>query len=981
MCVTLLPVSALAENAPAEELVLEAVDAEEPVVEEPINEESAPVVLSEVNGPEVEEPVEDSSSAAEDEVIEEPVVKEHIVEEPVRVVFACEPTAAMITVYDAVQTGANGEALVIEAETDGSYLLFPGDYWYDAQSEGFIPVEKQPFTVKAQAPSLEIALILSPIPAQEALIENSSQATSDEVLDFDNNAQGVLPEGTEVSVSGSLDLPFVIVDVDTPQNLLDGYAVQEISSLYPRLPILRAPKNVGNALSGPPAILYTESKTCIRQIADGERESTIFSFSIESLFDNKIIWTQEELGLDKPLYTVNSDGKRIINSTDIINALTDKLDLRSVLTALLQDCPYELYWYDKVVGVQPSWAFNLRLVNNDTAVKFTYTSYKTKFAVASEYQNGGTFVMNTTLGQEVQSAVSNAQAIVSAAASYSLVDKLNYYRQRICDLVSYNDAAAGGGVAYGNPWQLIWVFDNDSSTNVVCEGYAKAFQYLCDLSDIGSATCYTVTGNMAYGTGAGNHMWNIVTMPDGKNYLVDITNCDLGSVGYPDKLFLKGCTGANPTYSCCDVTYTYGYSDTNPSPFTEAELTLSATDYDAGSPCTHPAEQLVIDPAVPATCTATGLTEGSHCGACGDVIVAQQLTEKAPHTPRDPVHEDEEPATCTEAGHYEAVVYCTTCGEELSRETVETPATGHHFSKGVCEICGAYEYAARVMSATLTLEDQVNINFYVSVFDGAAEDYTSVYTLRGVETRKNLAELETDAAGRYRVVVPVVAKEMTEPVSMYLVDKNGETVSNVVDYSVETYCKNKLTSSDAGLRSLCTALLDYGAYTQKLLGYNTENLANRSLHADGMSPEVEAASVPVECYVQQITDKTGTEGITPKSAALVVEAATIIKIRYMLAAGYDIGEYRFECGGKTLQPVKESENADGSSVYHVELRGIAAKRMNEAYTIAVTHNGEGTMAVTYSVLTYAYNKQNVAETGGFAKALYLYHCAAKEFFG
>ena len=30
--------------------------------------------------------------------------------------------------------------------------------------------------------------------------------------------------------------------------------------------------------------------------------------------------------------------------------------------------------------------------------------------------------------------------------------------------------------------ELIWVFDGDSSTNVVCEGYAKAFQYLCDLS-------------------------------------------------------------------------------------------------------------------------------------------------------------------------------------------------------------------------------------------------------------------------------------------------------------------------------------------------------------------------------------------------------------------------------------------------------------------------------------------------------------------
>lgn len=34
----------------------------------------------------------------------------------------------------------------------------------------------------------------------------------------------------------------------------------------------------------------------------------------------------------------------------------------------------------------------------------------------------------------------------------------------------------------------------------------------------------------------------------------------------------------------------------------------------------------VVDPAVPATSTSTGLTEGSHCGTCGKVLVAQQVT-------------------------------------------------------------------------------------------------------------------------------------------------------------------------------------------------------------------------------------------------------------------------------------------------------------------------------------------------------------------
>lgn len=39
----------------------------------------------------------------------------------------------------------------------------------------------------------------------------------------------------------------------------------------------------------------------------------------------------------------------------------------------------------------------------------------------------------------------------------------------------------------------------------------------------------------------------------------------------------------------------------------------------------------VVDPAVPATCTKTGLTEGSHCSVCKEVIVSQMTTQKTGH--------------------------------------------------------------------------------------------------------------------------------------------------------------------------------------------------------------------------------------------------------------------------------------------------------------------------------------------------------------
>ena len=96
--------------------------------------------------------------------------------------------------------------------------------------------------------------------------------------------------------------------------------------------------------------------------------------------------------------------------------------------------------------------------------------------------------------------------IVKEFQDFTETEKLYGYKETICYLTSYNDDVTEAD-EYGDPWQLIYVFDGDDSTNVVCEGYSKAFQYLCDLSDI---TCYTVTGMMDGGTGEGPHMWNVV---------------------------------------------------------------------------------------------------------------------------------------------------------------------------------------------------------------------------------------------------------------------------------------------------------------------------------------------------------------------------------------------------------------------------------------------------------------------------------------
>ncbi len=349
-------------------------------------------------------------------------------------------------------------------------------------------------------------------------------------------------------------------------------------------------------LTGMNSYAYDIVKSKAAAVADGAQASTEFTFTlpIREAYGTEIWYTAEQLGVASIL---DSSGKV---RKEAINALFEKISWNGekVVKSLLCDMPYELYWFDKTKYL---WSQTYARKQEGGVTYLGYQNDPTmyiKMSIATGYHNGSPtnpsgstktyyFTANTEKTGAAKKTIEKAREIRNNAAALSDYEKLVYYRNTICSLVSYNSSVTGS-TAYGDPWQVIYVFDEDPSTNVVCEGYSKAFKLLCDLSSFkdGYLESQTVTGYLKESGGSTvSHMWNIVRMDDGKRYLCDITNCDGSTVGAPDKLFLKGMAGSGEnTYSIVlSKTLTYTYDLSTISLFTTDELALSSSDYAAST--------------------------------------------------------------------------------------------------------------------------------------------------------------------------------------------------------------------------------------------------------------------------------------------------------------------------------------------------------------------------------------------------------------
>ncbi len=351
--------------------------------------------------------------------------------------------------------------------------------------------------------------------------------------------------------------------------LLDHY----VENLF-GMPTVQLRKRGIQPLTGLNKVIYDRLVPFIQDVASGEitATETTLNLSLSELGLSKYEWSASDLGIASIV-----ENGQVTNETSVAVRRLLGYDISLVIGCLRAEHPYEMYWYDVEYGY--AYTYPGRVINRNGAYYVTFDNCSMRFSlsVSQDFakkgydENGNSiyYIYRTdpSLARSAVRAAENAVRIVEKNASKSNYGKLNAYRQEISDLSSYNHDAWNNGSAqqpYGNPWQLVWVFDGDPATKVVCEGYAKAFQYLCDQSSFkGNVNCITVNGTESDGGTSGRHAWNIVHMNNGLNYLVDVTICDSASLTEGNWLFMAGYY-SNPSTSqyvfrCNSKNYTYTY--------------------------------------------------------------------------------------------------------------------------------------------------------------------------------------------------------------------------------------------------------------------------------------------------------------------------------------------------------------------------------------------------------------------------------------
>lgn len=592
---------------------------------------------------------------------------------------------------------------------------------------------------------------------------------------------------------------------------------------------------------------------------------------------------------------------------------------------------------------------------------------------------------------------------------WSDVEKLLYFHDYIVTHCDYDVDAIKTGTAKIEQYYTYDAYGCLVMQKCVCEGYSRAFDYLCERAGI---SCNLISSEVNC------HMWNYVTMSNGNSYYVDCTNDDPVSNGaeYPGYAGYCSHNYFLNSYSTIAGTNNHTAGDWQLDDWdTGCESNATDTSYDEYFWRTdrYPGYQFYLRSAfIPVgdnkwvvfrdedkysnvvnrtlqvydfktetrtefTFLETSITPAKYSAlakygddlilASGDNIyqivlssdklsgTAQViLTNSTTTTGFDPSTTDFQGVSV--AGNTLSYVIYSSQYVVAGRGSITLPLD--NVVKG------------KVTGCSLTLDGTIGINFYLQL----PHDYSGTVMITGPQGDKTFTTMpDPDINGNYIFTYSVESDEMADEVTLSL---SGAGISNAncaggYEYSVNTYITKAQDyySTNQKLQTLLTKISVYGECSSKYF------------HGVGSPEDVALDLATLDSY--QFVLSTPGSGISYYGSSLSLNAMTDTNHYFTVASG-TIDDYKFFVDGNEAEVT--AANVGGTTRYKLKVSGITAANLDVAHVITIKSGNTTVLEISnYSALSYVRVIRTSSRYGNnkdlvnLVNSLYYYNDAANAY--
>ena len=292
-------------------------------------------------------------------------------------------------------------------------------------------------------------------------------------------------------------------------------------------------------------------------------------------------------------------------------------------------------------------------------------------------------------------------------------------------------------------------------------------------------------------------------------------------------------------------------------------------------------------------------------------------------------------------------------------------------------IFASAENSDGLKQSAISLAENVTLKMEVAVAAPTDGAYAKITLPNGEVDATQLVASAPKNGDNYVFFAEVAVKDLAKDVTIEICDKDGATLVAPATTTALAYC-DAYTAQGGEFNALVGALKDYANAADYYFDYSKTAEAAANADFSAVADVATSGKLP--------------EGLTHRSATLLLESETTIRHYFELADGKKIENYVFfiddnangacDAGEKVVPASKKT--SDDKTVYYVDIAGLTPNELDKVYTVGVIGVADGVAyTCNYGVLTYAKRvyANDAVDTKNLAAALLGYNTEAGKLVG